>query len=113
MRRTLLAIVFAFPAAALAQTPRDIAAQLWPYGVTGHTAQAPTQAAIGTFTARDVAAQVWPYGAPAARNTAPAGGAALATGMTGADLARLLGGQSLSNGANRPIRIVRDDRPHG
>jgi hypothetical protein len=113
MRNTLFALVLTFPLAALAQTPRDIAAQLWLNGAPAHAGHAPAQAAFGAFTAHDVAEQLWPEGAPASRNSAPVSGTAMATGMTGADLARLLSGSALSGAPDQPVRIVRDDRPHG
>jgi hypothetical protein len=92
VRIPTLVLLLSLPAVAVAQTPADIARQVWPAGAppSANVAPAANATAAGAFGPRDIARQLWPQGAPGASpNNAPLLATTGAFGPT--DLARLRG----------------------
>ncbi len=91
MRITVLALLLSAPAAALAQTPRDIAAQLWPAGapVSSNHAPAPAASHPAGATAADLARLTWGNSLPGSRLRAPANGTSYVSAFNGAAILAL------------------------
>jgi hypothetical protein len=109
MRIPALALILVLPATAFAQTPRDIAAQIWPHGAP---VEAPVlvngPASAGSFTASDLTRQFWPHGAPSPHLQAPRTGSVAASGMTAGDLARAVAPAAPAQA--QPVRMVSNTR---
>jgi hypothetical protein len=110
MRITVLALLLATQTAALAQTPADIAHQIWPLGAPAATGSAPIQGATGgAATGSDLAQRIFPRGTQAPRLSANWQDVATAGAFTAADLARLSGNSPASQTTNlaaTPIRTA-------
>ncbi len=93
MRNLATALLFILPSAAMAQTPADIARQVWPFGAPASAATAPANGSVeaGAATGRDLAKLLWPLAAPTPTGVATARGATYAQSFTPPDLARLRG----------------------
>jgi hypothetical protein len=96
-----MAALLSFPLAAAAQTPADIAHQLWPFGAPASESVAPVQPpTAGAFGASDLARMSGVATAPTG-SVAPAQPAS-AGAFTGRDLARLSGFGSPALEADAP-----------
>ena len=91
MRTILIALVALAPLGAAAQTPGDIARQVWPQGAPASQNVATVEAADlrGGFTPADLARLA--ASGVVAHNTAPSGEPVRLSGFTVADLVRLRG----------------------
>jgi hypothetical protein len=100
-------VALAIPAGALAQTPRDIANQLWPLGAPASVAQAPAPvAAPGGGAAGDLARLSAAEGVADGGASAASGHAVAGTGFVAADLARLRGGEGFEDLWSSPEPVV-------
>jgi hypothetical protein len=92
MRIAILALLLASQTAAVAQTPADIAHQIWPLGAPAATGNAPIRAATGGYaTGSDLAQRILPRGTQAPAISATWQDTASAGAFTAADLVRLSG----------------------
>jgi hypothetical protein len=94
-RAALIALTVLSPAAALAQTPREVANLVWQQqGVPAYVSTAPSASSgfAGAGSAIDVARSLPSAGLSAQISRAPTSGAVFATGFGAQDVARLSGG---------------------
>jgi hypothetical protein len=92
LRAVILAMATACAPAAIAQTPSDIAHQIWPEGAPTDSSNAPPSTCIfaGARSARDIARYLISQGPALPASSSPMVNTAFATGGGPADLARLL-----------------------
>ncbi|MEJ0045081.1 MAG: hypothetical protein WDN04_02225 [Rhodospirillales bacterium] len=110
MRFSIFALLVSLPVTGFAQTPRDLAQLSFGQNVPAVLSQAPGEAVVGGATAQDLAR----LSGGAGVSVAGSGHVAVATGFTGADVARLRGdGVASFDAGLAGLRIVAAERPHG
>jgi hypothetical protein len=111
-RATLITLTVLSPAAALAQTPRDVANLVWQQNVPAYVSAAPTASSgfAGAGSAADLARMLPATNLTAEISQAPTSGAVFATAFGAQDVARLIGAPSQS--ATREVEITVAEGTH-